>query len=101
MTTVQIDWDDYEKMLNDRFAEFTEYHCDVAAEDLYPQFLEYMQMWAESGCELPGVWELIDNYVACGDFVNRTDETDEEWERYCNDETLFYNENYACTNLGW
>lgn len=43
---------------------------------------------------------IIDNFLINGDFLDRSGDVkfkaDEEWQDYCNDNAIIYNEDYAC-----
>ena len=84
-----------EQALQARYDDVVDTWGDTASKSLWPLFLDLLLLEA---VELTGtVHEIVDNFLVNGDFVEReTDQTEAEWERYCTNNALVYNTEYAC-----
>ena len=91
MITVTQDF--VEKALQARYDDVVDTWGDTASKSLWSLFLEYLL----EAVELTGtVNGIVDNFLVNGDFVEReTDQTEAEWERYCANNALVYNTEYA------
>lgn len=91
MITVTKDF--VEQALQARYDDVVDMWGDTASKSLWLPFLD-MLLEAQ---ELTGtVSEIVDNFLVNGDFVKReTDQTEAEWEKYCTNNALVYNTDYA------
>ena len=68
-----------------------------AAIALWPQALELL-LESEELKQTPSYY--VDNYLVNGDFIDREEnQTDAEWQKYCENNALIYNTEYACLNF--
>ena len=85
-----------------------------ASHDLWEQALSLVEDCGLGNCSSPSVY--VDNYLINGEFVNRNDLSDcesrsititccddegdfisdEDWSKFCEDNALIYNDEYAC-----
>ncbi len=90
---ISVHRDFVEDALETRYDDVVDTWGDTASKSLWTPFLD-MLLEAQ---ELTGtVNEIVDNFLVNGDFVKReTDQTEAEWERYCANNALVYNAEYA------
>ena len=90
---ISVTQDFVEQALQARYDDVVDTWGDTAGKSLWTPFLD-MLLEAQ---ELTGtVNEIVDNFLVNGDFVKRTtDQTEAEWERYCANNALVYNAEYA------
>lgn len=78
-----------------------------AAESLWSQVVELVEQCG-LGENTTSPSEFVDNYCFNGDFISKEDwveqnredcdeqEANEKWQKYCEDECLLHNEDFAC-----
>lgn len=108
---LNLEIDDYIGLLKDRYesapADWKTRGCRLLINELY----EYMENYDGGKVESPSI--VIDNFLINGDIVEKTEFTADgeasnkfekyngNWEEFCEEEAVIYNDNAACTNLGF
>ena len=94
---ISVHRDFVEAALEARYNDVKDLWGNQASHALWPQALELLL----SDCELqytPSYY--VDNYLINGDFVEREEnQTNGEWQEYCENNALSYNTEYACLNF--
>ena len=94
---IYVHGDFVEDALEARYNDVKDLWGNQASHALWPQALELL---LDSG-ELHNTPSFyVDNYLVNGDFVEREEnQTDEEWETYCQNHALTHSDKYACLNF--
>lgn len=83
--------------LQARYDEVVDTWGSVASISLWPQALELL-LESEELAQTPSFY--VDNYLVNGDFIDREEnQTDGEWQYYCENNALVYDTKYACLNF--
>lgn len=102
--------------LESRYEDVKELWGNTASESLWEQALSLVEDAGLGSCSSPSAY--VDNYLINGEFVSKYDAcqngyiskdkceydedeeqwivTDEDWNEYCEDNALIYNDEYAC-----
>lgn len=91
---ISVHRDFVEDALETRYEDVKDLWGNDASISLWPEKLEHLLETGEF--EYP-VSYYVDNYLVNGDFITREEnQSDTEWENYCNKRAYIYNSKYAC-----
>ena len=94
---IYVHEDFVEAALQTRYEAVVEIWGSAASIALWPQALELLLASGELD-QTP--YYYVDNYLVNRHFINREEnQTDEEWEYYCENNDLIYNTEYACSKF--
>lgn len=94
---IYVHEDFVEAALQARYEAVVEIWGGAASIALWPQALELLLASGELD-QTPSYY--VDNYLVNRNFINREEnQTDGEWEYYCENNDLIYNTEYACSKL--
>ena len=108
---LNLEIDDYIELLKDRYESAPADWKTRGGKLLINELYEYMENYDGGKVEIPSI--VIDNFLINGDIVERTEFTADgeasnkfekyngNWEEFCEEEAVIYNDNAACTNLGF
>lgn len=108
---LNLEIEDYIELLKDRYESAPADWKTRGGKLLINELYEYMENYDGGKVEIPSI--VIDNFLINGDIVERTEFTADgeasnkfekyngNWEEFCEEETVIYNDNAACTNLGF
>lgn len=94
---ISVHRDFVEAALEARYNDVKDLWGNQASHALCPQALELLL----DACELHNTPSYyVNNYLVNGDFIYREEnQTDEEWQYYCENNVLVYDTKYACLNF--
>lgn len=108
---LNLEIDDYIELLKDRYESAPADWKTRGGRLLINELYEFMENYDGGKVEIPSI--VIDNFLINGDIVERTEFTADgqsshlfekyngNWEEFCEEEAVIYNDNAACTNLGF
>lgn len=108
---LNLEIEDYIELLKDRYESAPADWKTRGGKLLINELYEYMENYDGGKVEIPSI--VIDNFLINGDIVERTEFTADgeasnkfekyngNWEEFCEEEAVIYNDNAACTNLGF
>lgn len=109
-STVEIDIEDYLEALDERLTTAEERWG--GAPELHSQLLDYVEE-VFAGQKVPSVSAVADNFVVNGEFVYKNDFTKDgnysklfeeyngDWDAFCENEGILYNDEVCCIRLGF
>lgn len=105
--SVSIPMSVYIDLLSNRFKEMGN-HAGEEALALWPRFLDLIEETGPGDNTSPSY--VVDNYLINGEFVSKNAWSNEyptryqeyqgNWQQFCENEAIIYDDNYACLNLG-
>ena len=110
--SLEMEIDDYIELLKNEYATSPEDWKTRGSKLLMNEFYEYMENFDGGKVEQPSI--IMDNFLingsfceratdftADGEWSNKFEEYKGNWEEFCENEAVLYNEDAACTNLGF
>lgn len=111
LVQLNLEIDDYIELLKDRYESAPADWKTRGGRLLINELYEYMESYDGGKVQIPSI--VIDNFLINGDIVEKTEFTADgeasnkfkkyngNWEEFCEEEAVIYNDNAACTNLGF
>jgi hypothetical protein len=108
---LNLEIDDYIELLKDRYESAPADWKARGGRLLIDELYEYMENYDGGKVEIPSI--VIDNFLINGDIVEKSEFTADgeasnkfekyngNWDEFCEEEAVIYNDNAACTNLGF
>ena len=110
--SLEMEIDDYIELLKNEYETSPEDWKTRGSRMLMNEFYEYMENFDGGKVQQPSV--VMDNFLingsfceratdftADGEWSNKFEEYKGNWEEFCENEAVLYNEDAACTNLGF
>ena len=109
---LNMEIEDYIELLKNEYETSPEDWKTRGGKLLINELYDYMENYDGSKVEMPSI--VIDNFLVNGSFCeraadftadgewsNKFEEYKGNWDEFCENEAVIYNENAACTNLGF